>query len=163
VASGHKLSQPTVDSYLEYFCASFLFYAAQRFDVRDKENLRSLSKYYAVDLGLRNHILGFRSRDRGYILENIVFLELRRRGYDVYVGKLYDKEIDFVAQRAQEMLYVQVAETVIDPAVLERELKPLQKADGYYGRLLLTRDYGINDSYEGIAHKNIIEWLLEDY
>jgi predicted AAA+ superfamily ATPase len=159
-SAGHRISQPTVENYLGYFNDSLLFYAVERFDLRGKEQLRHLSKYYSVDMGLRNHALGFRPGDRGHILENLVYLELCRRGYRVSVGKLNNLEIDFIAQKLQKTLYVQVSESVIDPKVLERELEPLKKADGFYERLLLTQDYDPHESYDGITHRNIIDWLL---
>ncbi|MDR1014697.1 MAG: ATP-binding protein [Coriobacteriales bacterium] len=161
-SAGHRLSQPTAESYLGHLSDSLLFYAVERFDVRGKEHLRHLPKYYSVDTGLRNHALGFRPGDRGHVLENIVYLELCRRGYRVSVGKLNGLEIDFVAQRPQETLYVQVSESVVDPRVLERELTPLRRADGFHGRLLLTQDHDPQASYEGIAHHNILDWLLAD-
>jgi predicted AAA+ superfamily ATPase len=160
-SAGRKISQPTIESYLDYFTESYLFYQATRFDIRGKEHLKTLTKYYVTDVGLRNQALGHHDSDRGHLLENIVYLELLRRGYRVDIGKLGNQEIDFVASRPDETLYVQVAETVADTQVLRRELEPLQSAPGFYSRLILSQDYDPNVSYEGITHKNIIDWLLD--
>jgi predicted AAA+ superfamily ATPase len=159
-SAGQKISQPTIESYLDYLAESYLFYRTERFDIRGKEHLRSLAKYYAVDIGLRNQVLGYRDSDRGHILENVVYLELLRRGFRVSTGKIDANEVDFVAMRSGETLYVQVAETVTDPEVLRRELTPLKKITDFHPRLLLSQDYDPNISYDGILHKNIIDWLL---
>ncbi len=132
----------------------------KRFDIKGKEFLRTLSKYYIADIGLRNCILGFRNRDTGHVLENIVFFELLRRGYDVAVGKIGD-QIDFIATSAQERLYVQVTETMESEEVRRRELAPLQRIRDNYEKIILSPNPGLESSYEGIKSISLIDWLLE--
>lgn len=131
-----------------------------RYDIKGKEYLKSLEKYYVVDLGIRNHLLGFRNIDRGHVLENIVFLELKRRGYEIFIGKYADKEIDFIAKKADEMMYIQVAETIKDKQTFTREITPLRMIDDYYPRLIITTDYDLNKDYDGIKVVNVYDWLL---
>ncbi len=133
-----------------------------RYDVRGKELLRINAKYYSVDATLRNLIVGSTGRDTGHILENIVFLELIRRGYTVYVGQLAKGEIDFVAEKAGITEYYQVSETVLDPNTLNRELAPLEAINDQYPKFLLTLDeLNKNANYDGIQQRNVLEWLLE--
>ena len=133
-----------------------------RYDVRGKELLRINAKYYSVDATLRNLIVGSTGRDTGHILENIVFLELIRRGYTVYVGQLAKGEIDFVAEKAGITEYYQVSETVLDPNTLSRELAPLEAVNDQYPKFLLTLDeLNKNTNYDGIQQRNVLEWLLE--
>ena len=132
--------------------------------MRGKELLRINAKYYSVDVTLRNLLVGNASRDTGHILENIVFLELIRRGYTVYVGQLAKGEIDFVAQKAGVTEYYQVSETVLDPNTLHRELAPLKAVQDQYPKFLLTLDeLNKNANYDGIQQRNVLEWLLESY
>lgn len=159
-SSGHKVAQPTVENYLEYLSDARLFYKAERYDAVGKERLATLAKYYAVDTGLRNHALGFRGGDRGHLLENVVYLELLRRGNRVWVGKAGGGEIDFVAQGPSGTSYYQVAESVADPAVLERELAPLRAVPGWQPRTLLSMDWDPAGGYDGIASLNVVDWLL---
>ncbi len=133
----------------------------KRFDIKEKEFLRTLSKHYIADIGLRNCILGFRNRDTEHVLENIVFFELLRRGYDVAVGKIGDQEIDFIATSAQERLYVQVTETMESEEVRRRELAPLQRIRDNYEKIILSPNPGLESSYEGIKSISLIDWLLE--
>lgn len=155
-------SNHTVENYISSFLESFLLYKVPRFDVKGKENLSSGYKYYVVDTGLRNYLLGKKAgQDMGHLLENIVFLELLRRGYKVYVGKLDDMEIDFVAENHEGLVYYQVALTTRDEATLERELKPLQKTGDHYPKVILTMDNDLDADYDGIKKINLINWLLK--
>ncbi len=155
-------SNHTVENYISSFLESFLLYKVPRFDVKGKENLSSGYKYYVVDTGLRNYLLGKKAgQDMGHLLENVVFLELLRRGYKVYVGKLDDMEIDFVAENHEGLVYYQVALTTRDEATLERELKPLQKTGDHYPKVILTMDNDLDADYDGIKKINLINWLLK--
>ena len=160
-SKGISTSNHTVDHYINAFLESFLIYKAERFDVKEKNLLAREYKFYVVDTGLRSYLLGKKAdRDMGHILENIVYLELIRRGYKVYVGKVDDGEIDFVAQNREGLKYYQVALTVRDDLVLERELKSLQKTGDYYPKYLLTLDMDLNADYDGIKKINVVDWLL---
>ena len=139
---------------------SYIFYEAKRFDIKGKEFLQTLGKYYIADIGLRNYLLGFRDRDTGHVLENIVFFELLRRGYDVAIGKIDNSEIDFIATNANEKIYFQVTETMMSEDVRRRELTPLQKVRENYEKIVLSLDPGLETSYEGIKSKNLIDWLI---
>ena len=139
---------------------SYIFYEAKRFDIKGKEFLRTLGKYYIADIGLRNYLLGFRDRDTGHVLENIVFFELLRRGYDVAIGKIDNSEIDFIATNANEKIYFQVTETMMSEDVRRRELTPLQKVRENYEKIVLSLDPSLETSYEGIKSKNLIDWLI---
>lgn len=155
-------SAHTVQSYINALLDSYFFYEVKRFDLKGKDFLRTLGKYYIVDIGLRNLLLGFRDRDRGHALENIVYFELIRRGYDVSIGKIDNKEIDFIATKADEKLYIQVTESMIDENVQKRELAPLQKLKDNYKKIILSLEPGLNNNYEGILSLNIIDWLISD-
>ena len=139
---------------------SYIFYEAKRFDIKGKEFLQTLGKYYIADIGLRNYLLGFRDRDTGHVLENIVFFELLRRGYDVAIGKIDNSEIDFIATNANEKIYFQVTETMMSEDVRRRELTPLQKVRENYEKIVLSLDPGLETSYGGIKSKNLIDWLI---
>lgn len=154
-------STHTVQSYVEALLESYFFYDIKRFDIKGKEFLRTLGKYYIVDIGLRNYLLGFRDRDTGHTLENIVYFELLRRGYDVAIGKVDNAEVDFIASKADDKLYVQVTESMQSEDVRARELRPLQAIRDNYEKIVLTLDTGLNASYEGIKAINIVEWLLD--
>ena len=154
-------SAHTVQAYVNALLESWFFYEIKRFDVKGKEFLRTLGKYYIVDIGLRNCLLGFRSRDTGHILENVVYFELLRRGYDVAVGKVDSSEVDFVATSANRKIYVQVTESMQSEDVRRRELAPLQKIRDNYEKIILSLDPGMDDSYEGIKSLNLAEWLLD--
>ena len=156
-------SNHTVEKYITAFLESFLIYKAERFDVKGKNLLARDYKYYAVDSGLRSYLLGKKSdSDMGHILENIVYLELLRRGYKVYVGKVDDLEVDFVAENRDGLKYFQVALTVRDKSVLERELKSLQKTGDHYPKYLLTLDMDLEADYDGITKINVVDWLLNE-
>ena len=154
-------SAHTVQAYVNALLESWFFYEIKRFDVKGKEFLRTLGKYYIVDIGLRNYLLGFRSRDTGHTLENVVYFELLRRGYDVAVGKVDSSEVDFVATSANRKIYVQVTESMQSEDVRKRELAPLQKIRDNYEKIILSLDPGMDDSYEGIKSLNLAEWLLD--
>ena len=160
-SKGMSTSNHTVENYISAFVESFLIYKAERFDVKGKNLLARDYKYYVVDQGLRSYLLGKKAdSDMGHILENIVYLELLRRGYKVYVGKVDDLEVDFVAENRDGLKYYQVALTVRDEKVLERELKSLQKTGDHYPKYLITLDMDLESDYEGITKINIIDWLL---
>lgn len=155
-------SAHTVQSYVNALLESYFFYEIKRFDIKGREFLRTLGKYYIVDIGLRNYLLGFRNRDSGHALENIVYFELLRRGYDVSVGKIDNMEVDFIASNAEERKYFQVTESMQSEEVRKRELAPLQRIRDNYEKTVLSLDPGLDSSYEGIKSQNLIEWLLAD-
>ena len=151
----------TVQAYVNALLESYFFYEIKRFDIKGKEYLRTLGKYYITDIGLRNYLLGFRNRDSGHILENIVYFELLRRGYDVAIGKIDNAEVDFIATTAEDKMYIQVTESMTSEEVRRRELAPLQKIPDNYEKTVLSLDTGMDSSYDGIKSCNIIDWLLE--
>lgn len=162
-SKGIGTSNHTVENYITAFLDSFLIYKAERFDVKGKNLLVRDYKYYAVDPGLRSYLLGKKAdSDMGHILENIVYLELLRRGYKVYVGKVDDLEVDFVAENRSGLKYYQVALTVRDDNVLKRELRSLQKTGDHYPKTLLTLDMDLEADYEGITKINVVDWLLKE-
>ena len=162
-SKGISTSNHTVENYLTSFLESFLIYKAERFDVKGKNILARDYKYYAVDTGLRNYLLGKKANtDMGHIVENIVYLELLRRGYKVYVGKVDEYEVDFVAENREGIKYYQVALSVREEKVLERELRSLEKTGDYYPKYLLTLDVDLEADYNGIVKKNVVDWLLEE-
>ena len=161
-SEGKGVDSKTVDKYVRGLTDSLMFYEAQRYDLKGKMFLRTNSKYYAVDIGLRNCFTRSSESDIGHILENIVFLELKRRGCEVYVGQLGDGEIDFVAVDGNEISYYQVLATALDENTLKRELAPLKKVRDNYPKYLLTLDELFGDSdYSGIKKKNVLQWLLD--
>ena len=155
-------SAHTVQAYVGALLESYIFYEVKRFDIKGKEYLRTLGKYYIADIGLRNYLLGFRDRDTGHVLENIVYFELLRRGFDVAIGKIDNAEIDFIASNAEEKLYVQVTESMNSEEVRRRELAPLQKVRDNYEKMILSLDPGLETSFEGIKSKNLIDWLISE-
>lgn len=161
-SKGMSTSNHTVENYITAFIESFLIYKAERFDVKGKNLLVRDYKYYSVDTGLRSYLLGKKAdSDMGHILENIVYLELLRRGYKVYVGKVDDLEVDFVAENRAGLKYFQVALSVRDDKVLERELKSLQRTGDHYPKYLLTLDMDLESDYDGITKINVVDWLLD--
>lgn len=155
-------SNHTVENYITALIDAFLIYKVDRFDIKGKNVLSSGYKYYVVDMGFRTHMLGKKAgQDMGHILENIVYLELLRRGYRVYTGKIDNLEIDFVAENKNGLEYYQVSLTTRDEKTLERELKPLQMTDDFYPRYLLTMDRDLEADYNGIRKINVIDWLLD--
>ena len=162
-SKGISTSNHTVENYIVAFLESFLIYKAERFDVKGKNILARDYKYYAVDTGLRSFLLGKKAdSDMGHILENIVYLELLRRGYKVYVGKVDNLEVDFVAENRDGLNYFQVALSVRDEKVLARELRSLEKTGDHYPKVLLTLDMDLETDYNGITKMNVIDWLLND-
>lgn len=153
-------SAHTVQAYINALLESYFFYEIKRFDIKGKAFLRTLGKYYIVDIGLRNYLLGFRDRNSGHALENIVYFELLRRGYDVSIGKVDQSEVDFIAAKADDKLYVQVTESMTGEDVRKRELAPLQKINDNYEKIVLSMNPGMDSSYEGIKSINLIDWLI---
>ena len=160
-SNGRKISVPTVEKYLEALVESFVLYKVSRYDIKGKNYLTTGSKYYLSDVGLRYYLLGSKSVDEGRILENVVYLELLRRGYEVYVGKNDDNEVDFVAINEKGEEYYQVSYTVKDKKTLERELKSLNNINDHNPKFLLTTDYTPYTSYNGIKQINVFDWLLD--
>lgn len=159
---GSKTSSPTIATYLEGCLQAFLFYRAERYDIKGKRLLESGDKYYLADLGLRFYLLGNKNPDYGLLLENVIFLELLRRGYKVYVGKTGDLEIDFVAERDGETSYFQVCLSTQSQATLERELKPLLQLKDHSPMYLITFDNEPPSFYNGIKKVYALDWLLSD-
>ena len=157
-----KPSAHTVQAYVNALMESYFFYEIKRFDIKGREFLRTLGKYYIVDIGLRNYLLGFRNRDSGHVIENVVYFELLRRGYDVAIGKVGNAEIDFIAAKADEKIYVQVTESMESETVRTRELAPLQGIPDNYEKIVLSLHPGLETSYDGIKSIDLIEWLLEN-
>ena len=157
-----KPSAHTVQAYVNALLESYFFYEIKRFDIKGREFLRTLGKYYIVDIGLRNYLLGFRNRDSGHAIENVVYFELLRRGYDVAIGKVGNAEIDFIATKADEKIYVQVTESMESETVRTRELAPLQEIADNYEKIVLSLHPGLETSYDGIKSIDLIEWLLEN-
>lgn len=167
ISNGRKISVNTVEQYVRALCDAYIFYQVPRYDIKGRQVLKTLEKYYIADTGLRSIISTSRSNDFGHVLENIVYLELRRRYSKVMIGKSDKYEVDFVVENSgiegKGYIYIQVSATVLDPATFERELKPFRAIHDNYPKLILTLDdFFVNSNYEGIIHKNIIDWLLED-
>ncbi len=161
-SDGRKIDVKTVEKFISGLTESFVLYKANRYDVKGKQYLKTLEKYYVVDIGLRFMLLGNRSADVGRILENVVYLELLRRGYEVYVGKVDDTEVDFVAMDNKTTMYFQVSASVRDEKTLERELKPLQNIGNHYPKFILTLDDDPEANFGGIKKLNALDWLLGD-
>lgn len=150
----------TVDAYITMLRSAFVVYSVGRYDIKGKQLLKTLGKNYIVDMGFRNMLLGYRDADRGHILENIVFLELIRRDYRVYIGKVAETEIDFVAEKPNEKLYIQVTESMLSPETRKRELRPLRMIRDNYEKIVLSMDRSCINSYDGIKSLYLIDWLL---
>lgn len=159
---GKVIIGKTVNKYTELLKGAFIFLTVGRYDVKGKQLLKTLEKNYIIDLGFRNMLLGYRDADRGHILENIVFLELIRREYKVYIGKVGDTEIDFVAEKPNEKLYIQVTDSLSQKETLERELRPLKLIKDNYEKIILSMDKSYITSYDGIKTINVIDWLIKD-
>ena len=150
-----------IDNYINFLENAFVFYGVKRYDIKGKELLKTQGKYYISDLGLRNYLLGFKNKDTGHILENVVFMELKNRGYRVSVGKVGNQEVDFIATTFNEKIYIQVCETLMSEETRMRELKPLQSIKDNYEKIILTMDNVFVDTDdEGIKIINLVDWLL---
>ena len=159
-SNGRKNSVHTIEEYLNSLLESYILYKVNRFDIKGKQLLKTQEKYYLSDLGLRTYLLGKNyNRDLGHILENVIFLELKRRGYRIYIGKNDINEVDFVVETEEDLMYVQVALSVRDNQTLERELKPLETISDHYKKYLITLDYDTNN-YNGIKQISAIDFLL---
>lgn len=160
LSNGHKTSSDTVDNYLKLMCDAHVLYQCERYDIRGKERLKTNGKYYVVDTGLRNRLIGYRQGNLGHVIENIVFLELLRRGYEVTVGKNLLYEVDFIAVKNAEPIYFQVSLTALEESTLKREMQSLIKIDDQYPKYLITMDK-IDLSKNGIKHLNLFDFLLD--
>lgn len=164
VSKQRKIDPKTVDRYLRGLTDSLLFYEARRYNIKGKEFLSTVNKYYSCDVALRNMLVRGKDSDAGHILENLVYLELRRRGYEVYIGQMgADGEVDFVAMKDSTLSYYQIALTTLDEKILKRELSPLQNIQDNYPKYLLTLDSLFGEmNYNGIQKKNVLQWMLQD-
>lgn len=157
-----KPAVQTIQAYVGALLESYVFYEIKRFDIKGKEYLKTLGKYYIVDIGLRNYLLGLRDVDTGHCIENIVYFELLRRGYDVAIGKIDEKEVDFIATNATEKIYFQVTESMNNPSTRERELAPLRKIRDNYEKIIIAGECDNPVAYEGIKVVRLTEFLLEE-
>lgn len=155
-----NIAGKTVEKYIAMLRSAFIVSSVGRYDVKGKQLLKTLGKNYIVDIGFRNMLLGYRDVDRGHILENIVYLELIRRDYNVYIGKVGETEIDFVAEKPNEKLYIQVTESMQSTETRERELRPLRMISDNYEKIVLSMEHSYINSYDGIKSINLIDWLL---
>lgn len=156
-----SVASKTVSDYIRMLSNAFIIFPIQRYDIQGKELLKTLGKNYIIDLGFRNMLLGYRGTDRGHIIENVVFLELIRRDYRVYIGKVGSTEVDFVAEKPKEKIYVQVTESMQSPETRERELKPLRAIKDNYEKIVISMDRDYINSYDGIKAINLTDWLLK--
>lgn len=162
---GKRKTKPavqTIQAYIKALTDAYFFYEIKRFDIKGKEYLRTLGKYYIVDVGLRNYLLGFREGDSGHILENIIFFELMRRGYDVAIGKIDNQEVDFIATKADEKKYIQVTETMNAPETREREFAPLRKIRDSYEKIVIALECDLTQTQDGIKIIRTLDFLLDD-
>ncbi len=157
---GKNVAGKTVEKYISMLRSAFVFHSVGRYDVKGKQLLKTLGKNYIIDMGFRNMLLGYRDADRGHIIENIVFLELLRRDYCVYIGKVGEAEVDFVAEKPDDKLYIQVTESMLSPETRERELRPLRLIPDNYEKIVLSMDRDYIRSYDGIKSLYLIDWLL---
>lgn len=161
ISSGRKVSQNTVNDYVEALTESFIFYPVERFDIVGKQLLKTNNKFYMVDMGIRNHILPRKQYDLGFTIENIVYLELERRGNKVHIGKYGSTEVDFVTQKEGVLTYYQVTADMTAEETFEREMRPLRNIQDNYEKIVLTLDRFSTGNYEGIKVVNVIDWLLK--
>ena len=160
-SAGRKTSTETIDNYLKMLENAFIIYKANRFDIKGKMYLKTLEKYYIVDTGIRNELLSFKDGDYGHMLENLIYIELLRRGYDVAVGKIDNLEVDFVAQNYDEKIYYQVSASILDENTKKRELNPFDHIPDHYEKVILTMDRTPIKDFNGIKNINIIDFLLQ--
>ena len=153
-------SHTTIRKHIDCLIDCYLLEEVRRYDVKGKQLLKTLGKNYIIDMGFRNMLLGYRDADWGHILENIVFLELIRRDYRVYIGKVGETEVDFVAEKPNDKLYIQVTDSMQSPETRERELRPLRMIPDNYEKIVLSMDRNYITSYDGIKSLNLIDWLL---
>ena len=159
-SDGRKNSVHTIEEYINSLLESYILYKVNRFDIKGKKLLKTQEKYYLSDMGLRTYLLGKNNnRDLGHILENIIFLELKRKGYRVYIGKNDINEVDFVVETEDEYIYIQVALSIRDEQTLQRELKPLDTIANHYKKYIITLDYDTNN-YNGIKQISAMDFLL---
>ena len=161
-ANKFSTNHVSIGKYLKYLNQAFVFYKADRYDIRGKKYLESLNKYYLVDTGFRYALLGKRNMDWGRVYENIIYIELIRRGYDVYIGKLYQKEVDFVAMKGNEKFYIQVSDNISDNVTFEREVAPLLSIKDAYPKILIARTRHSETDYQGIKVIDIANWLINN-
>ena len=162
--NGTRKTKPavqTIQAYIEALTEAYIFYEIKRFDIKGKEYLRTLGKYYIVDIGLRNYLLGYHDGDSGHILENIIYFELLHRGYDVAIGKIDNQEVDFIATKADEKKYVQVTESMNAPETRERELAPLRKIRDNYEKIVIALECDLTQTQDGIKIIRALDFLLE--
>jgi predicted AAA+ superfamily ATPase len=160
ISHGHKITSDTVDNYLQLMCDAHMLYQCEKYDIRGRERLKTNGKYYVVDTGLRNKLIGYRQGNLGHIIENIVYLQLLRLGYEVTVGKNMSYEVDFIAVKGTKRLYFQVSLTALDESAFEREMKALLKINDQYPKYLITMDK-LDLSQDGIIHLNLFDVLLD--
>ena len=161
-SNGRNINVRTVESYISAFMESYIVYQAKRYDIKGKQYLKTMEKYYFVDMGLRSAMLGGKANtDIGHILENVIYLELVRRGYEVYIGKMENMEVDFVAKNTEGIKYIQVSASVREKSTLERELRPLQKIADNYPKCIMTLDADPLADYEGIKRINALDYLMK--
>ena len=157
-----KPATQTIQAYIQALTESFIFYEIKRFDIKGKEYLKTLGKYYIVDIGLRNYLLGYRDGDSGHILENIIYFELLRRGYDVAIGKIDNKEVDFIATKTDEKKYIQVTESMNAPETRERELSPLRRIPDNYEKIVIAMECNLPQDQDGIRIIGAVDFLLSE-
>lgn len=160
-SSGRKTTGETIDNYLKMLESAYIIYKANRYDLKGKMFLKTLEKYYMVDIGIRNKLTGLQGTDYGHVLENIVYLELIRRGYDVSIGKVGTLEVDFIATKTNEKFYYQISASILNEETRIRELRPLESISDHYPKFILTMDQNIFNDFSGIKVKNIMDFLLE--
>lgn len=157
----HRPAVQTIGAYIRALCEAYIFYEIKRFDIKGREYLRTLGKYYIVDIGLRNYLLGYREGDSGHILENIIYFELLRRGYDVAIGKIDNQEVDFIAAKMDEKKYIQVTETMSAPETRERELAPLRRIRDNYEKMIIALECPLAQTQDGIKIIRALDFLME--